>query len=296
MTLFRPLAEVDTDLRTWASADHARIPFGFPFVDQLIEGGGAEGEVAFVLAKSGVGKTAIGCNIALHDHTVPTVFFSLEMQARFILKRMAAIYSQTPDRDIERNLRAGGDPTALQVLVRDYPRLAIVDKPAMSLKDMGAALLEARDHWGVKPRRVIIDYLELVGGVTSLDGVGQVDKVSRKVKDLAREHDALVIVLHQLNMGGEAWKPVTLKDARYGGPTAADYVLAAYRPCLDPDLSHEAYKARQRDLRIQFLKTRGGPDIHHQGVQHDFDPETLKVEPLRPLPFPIPQPEQQEAF
>jgi replicative DNA helicase len=277
VTLFRPLNETETDLRTWASGDHSRIPTGFTFIDQLTQGGIAEGEVALLMAYSGVGKTAIGCNIAVNNRGIPTVFFSLEMQARFILKRLAAIHSTTSDRLIEQQLRAGEPCTPVQSLIEDFPHLGIVDKPAMSLKDMSSALYEAAEHWGRMPRLCILDYLELVGGIASLDAVNAVDKVSRKLKDFAREHDVAMVVLHQLNKSGDPHKPVNIKDARYGGNVAADYVIAAYRPCLDPDLSQHVYESRKRDLRLQFLKTRGGPDIHASGMQHDFDPETMTI-------------------
>lgn len=277
MNLFRPLGETELDLRNWASEKHTRIPTGFPFIDELCQGGVAEGEVALVMAYSGVGKTALGCNVAVRNRGVPTLFFSLEMQARFILKRLAAIYAGIPDWTIERDLRSGKRVDAIDVLIRDFPRLAIVDKPAMSLKDMGAAVAEAAQYWGERPRLVVVDYMELVGGVPSMEAVSAVDKVSRRSKDFAREHDVALFMLHQLNQGGESYKPVKVKDARYGGNTAADYVIAAYRPCLDPELNQFQHEAKRREFYLQFLKTRGGSRIHPSGMLHDFDPESMRI-------------------
>jgi len=282
VSLFRSLGATEAELRGWASEEHTRIPTGFPFIDKMTQGGIAEGEVALVMAYSGVGKTALGCNVAINNRGVPTVFFSLEMQGRFILKRLASIYSRVPDWQIEKDLRAGKRVDALDVLVRDYPHLAIIDKPAMSLKDMGAVLDEAEAYWGVRPRIAVIDYMELVGGVPSMEAVTAIDKVSRKAKDFAREHDIALFMLHQLNKGGEAYAPVSVKDARYGGNVAADYVIAAYRPCLDPELPQREHERRKREFYLQFLKTRGGSSIHPSGVLHDYDPECMRLTALEP--------------
>ncbi len=284
-SLFRPISSTSVDLREWCAGGHERIATGFPFIDTLTQGGIAEGEVALLMAYSGVGKTALGCNMALNDPTIPTIFFSLEMQARFILKRMAAICTSTPDRQIEAELRAGEKCLSLEELERSYPLLGIADKPAMSLKEMSQVLFDAAEHWSTMPRRVIIDYLELIGGIPSLEPVNAIDRVSRKLKDFAREHDIALVVLHQLVKSADPHKPIDIKDARYGGNVAADYVFGAYRPCLDPDIKHHMYEALKRDLRLQFLKTRGGPDIHPTGVEHDFDPDTMRVTPItEPLP------------
>jgi replicative DNA helicase len=278
--MLKSLAEAGTELTEWATQSHPRVSTGFEHIDAMTSGGAAEGEVILFLAYSGVGKTSIACHFLLANPGLPAVFFSLEMHARFLLKRMAAMHSGISDRVIEDMLRAGAHVPEIDRLAEAFPQLYVADEPGMSLKAMSATLDQFTEEQGVQPKLVVIDYLELVGGVASLDGLGQVDKVSRKVKDFARQHDVVVFVLHQLNKGGSAHEPVRVSDARFGGNVAADYVLAAYKPSMDPALPPDGYRMFERDLCIQFLKTRGGPAIHPSGVKYDYDPESMRIQPL----------------
>lgn len=271
-----PLYETIEQHREWALRADARIPIGFPFFD-IRTGGVALGEVCMFLARSGVGKTAWACNVAEMARRVPQVFFSLEMQGRFIASRIAAIHVDVPTRHIESDLKSYGESGALDQLARDYPYLSICDKPGMTLRQMGAALDELETMWlGVKPRLVIIDYMELIKSA-SMTAVEGLDAISRKLKDFARERDVAVIVLHQLNLSDSesgGWSPVRLRDARYGGPTAADYVLAGYRPSVKPGAYQDGL------IQLQFLKTRTDGGLHPGGVGHTFNEATLRIRHL----------------
>lgn len=293
MRFYRPLDDTVEEQRQWAAGAAPRIPSGFPVMDQLTNGGAAPGEVVMVLARSGVGKTIIGCNITTHNRGVPTVFFSLEMAGRFLVNRLAAIHSNTPTAVIEAQLRNAEPCPALDALVEGFPRLTIIDEPGMGLSQMSEALDEVTEVWGERPRLVVIDYLELIKAPGATDGVSQVDKISRKLKDFARAEDVVVVVLHQVNKGGgEGDQPLTRHDARYGGDVAADYTLAAYRPCLAPGISQEEYTAQESDLYVQFLKTRGGPRIHPQGVRYHLNVDSLRIHvPRIPAPSPYVQQE-----
>jgi len=271
-----PLYETIESHREWASKEDARIQIGYPFFDSRT-GGIALGEVCMFLARSGVGKTAWACNVAEMARRVPQVFFSLEMQGRFIASRIAAIHSNVPTRHIEWDLKNHGESSALDQLHRDFPFLTIVDTPGMSLRQMGEALDEAEIMWlGVKPRLIIIDYMELIKSA-AMSAVEGLDGISRKLKDFARERDIAVVVLHQLNLSDAesgGWSPVRLRDARYGGPTAADYVLAGFRPSTKPGAYQDGL------IQMQFLKTRTDGGLHASGVGHSFDDATLRIRPL----------------
>lgn len=280
MTYFRPLAAVASDLRAWALDPRPRIGIGYPIMDSRTSGGAARGEVILFQARSQVGKTAFAVNVFANNKGNRTIFFSLEMHARYIAARLAAIHTGTPTSFIEDELRSTGQSKALAVTVDDYGRsLVIVDKPAMSLKEMNLAVDEIEHEWGDTARLICIDYLELIGGIPALSQLEKIDQVARKIKDFARERDAVVLLLHQVgrSAGGAGHLPLDMASGRYGGETQADYVLAAYRPCLRPDITQRDYLSERHDFRLQFLKTRGGSEIHPEGVAHYLDPETLKI-------------------
>lgn len=241
-------------------------------------------------ARPQVGKTAFACNVIRHNRHLPVVFFSLEMHGRYIAQRLAAIHTLTSTARIEEELRTTGESTALDSLVSDFPGLAIVDKPGIGLKDMGEALREATEFWKTRPKLVVIDFLELIGGVATLSAVDQVDKVARKLKDFAREHDVVLLVLHQVGRGegGSGHIPLSLQSGRYGGEMSADYVLGAFRPCLAPGISNDEYERTKDRFVLQFLKTRGGSQICPGGELHKIDPDTMRIAEA-PLLFPFKQ-------
>ncbi|UCC72975.1 MAG: hypothetical protein JSV86_21945, partial [Gemmatimonadota bacterium] len=153
-------------------------------IDDKTQGGPAPGELVMVLARSGVGKTSIGCNIARNVRGTPTVFFSLEMASRMLLLRMASINTNTPTYVVEQQLRYQGRSRPVDSTVEQFPLLSICDDPAMSIKGMGNYLDAAEEEWGEPAKLVIIDYLELIKAPLGTgEGVATVDTVSRKLKD-----------------------------------------------------------------------------------------------------------------
>lgn len=290
---FKPLEESAAELSEWASGDSPRIRLGFPVIDEKTQGGPAPGELVMVLARSGVGKTSIGCNIARNVQGTPTVFFSLEMASRMLLLRMASIHTNTPTYVVEQQLRYQGRSRPVEGTVQSFPLLSICDTPAMSIKGMGSYLDEAEEAWGQPTKLVIIDYLELVKAPLGTEGgVATVDSVSRKLKDFARERNCVVVVLHQLSMGASKSKktpgakgnetdhghlPVGRLDAKFGGDVAADYTLGVYRPSLDPALEHTERQALADVIKVQFLKSRGGSELDFWGEAYHYDTESLRI-------------------
>lgn len=290
---FKPLEESAAELTEWASGDSPRIRLGFPVIDDKTQGGPAPGELVMVLARSGVGKTSIGCNIARNVRGTPTVFFSLEMASRMLLLRMASINTNTPTYVVEQQLRYQGRSRPVDSTVEQFPLLSICDDPAMSIKGMGNYLDAAEEEWGEPAKLVIIDYLELIKAPLGTgEGVATVDTVSRKLKDFARERDCVVVVLHQLSMGASKSKktpggkgnevdhghlPVGRLDAKFGGDVAADYTLGIYRPALDPALEHNDRVALEDVIKVQFLKSRGGSELDFWGEAYHYDTESLRI-------------------
>lgn len=279
MAYYKPLRDVAKDYINWAISPQPRIATGFQMIDSRTSGGIAAGEVLLFTARSGVGKTAVAGNIVINDPKVKTVFFSLEMHGRYIAMRLAAMATNTPTRQIEEDLRTTERSMALQRLVEGYPHIAIVDKPAMSLKEMGVACAEIENEWQAKPDLIVIDFLELIGGVASLSAVEKIDQVARKVKDFARERDAAVVLLHQVGRGegGAGAEPLSMASGRYGGETYADYVIGAYRVSARKEITQAEYEQDKAKLHLQFLKTRSGGGLHPGGYQMRFHPETMRI-------------------
>jgi replicative DNA helicase len=244
------------------------------------------------LARSGVGKTWWAINVAANNRHVPTIFFSLEMQDRFLLQRLAAVHVQTRTVDIEEEIRETGASRAIEQTVEEFPLLEIVDRPEMSLKDMSRAIKEYEQQRVSRPELVIVDYLELVKSGMAMSSLEAVDNVSRAVKNWARTEDVAFIVLHQTNMNQAArvrdrWSnenemdnghlPLTRQAARFGGDVAADYTIGAYMPALAPTMEDSVREMRRNEFWMQLLKNRGGSQLYEGGVMHHVDTDHWRI-------------------
>ena len=282
---FRPLTDHVAEAEAWASQAHPRIATGFPFFDARTDGGMTYGELLVFLARTSVGKTWWLLNVFAANKNTPTVFFSLEMHGRFVAVRLAAVATDTNTGDIQRNLRSGEGSPALAGLPDLFPKFTICDEPGLNLRQMSDVLHQAEDAWGERVRLVGIDYLELVGGVPGMERAAQVSDLARNLKNWARAHDVALVVLHQVPRGRDGNNghlPLTLGSGRYGGEEAADYVLAGYRPHLDPELEQSQRELARREFYLQFLKTRGGSETHEDGVLHTMNPGSGRIRPLLP--------------
>lgn len=280
--MIRTLGEVVSEYRTWAKNPRARIGTGFSILDSRTSGGITQGEMLMFLARSGVGKTTFALNVASRNAERPMIFFSLEMHARYIAHKLAAVHFNVPTWEIERSVRNTGTHPALDKLAEAFPQLVIVDDPGMSFRDMGATCEAFAEQYGTPPVLGFIDFLELVGGVNSLEALGQVDKAARKAKDFARAEDLALVCLHQVGRGagGEGHEPLTATSGRFGGEVSADYIMAAYRPSLSKDLTERSRAQLADQIYLQFLKTRGGHELHQHGMRHRIEPETMRITDL----------------
>ena len=276
--MLRDLPEVRDELYQWATSDVVRVPMGYRFFDDRTQGGMAPGQAMILLARTGVGKTWWLINVAVNNPNVPTVFFSLEMDARYILGRVASTNTGQATNRIENTMRDIGTSPAVDSTCDDLPLLYIEDTPDIGLADMSQVLDDYRDRTGSPARLVLVDYLELVRnwGTTQMENV---QSMARAMKVFAREHDVALVVLHQVKRGDSnaGHRPLDLTDGKFGGEESADYVLGLYKPSLNPAISQELRERLDSDIRLQFLKTRTGGGIHPDGVRHHWNPDTGRI-------------------
>ena len=264
---------------TWATDPRPRIPWGLSFFDGPTGGGIARSETAMVIAYSSVGKTTIGLNVIRHNHSVPTLFFSLEMSWRQVISRLTAMEFNIGTQHLESEIKAAGGVNQYgQHMADRYARLMCDDTPAISLRKAKEAFERATETLGEPPRLVIWDYLERIGGNGLMNKAESIDRAAEKLADWHREQDCSGIVLHQVGKGSETggFKPLSLDDGRYGGHQAMDYVVGAYAPRLNPALNSYQVDQVENELFFQLLKSRSGMS-KPAGVKHLKHPETMRI-------------------
>lgn len=275
------------DYQAWSTDPTPRIGVGLPFFDGPTHGGLAKAECAMILAYSSVGKTSLALNVIVNNPLIPTVFFSIEMSWRLVVARLAAIETGTPTWELERALQEGRYPPELIATSNRYPVLLGNDQSEISVKEMKAVVEEAGRKLGKPIRLVVIDYLELIGGGGMLGKSEQVDKLTVKIRALAKDCDCSVLVLHQVGKGdgSDGHKPLSIDSGKYGGHQPFDAVIGAYAPRLNRELTESAQKDVEDEIYLQLLKNRGGT-ARPTGVRHRLSPVHGRLSEWSASPLP----------
>lgn len=233
------------------------------------------GEMIVIAGRPSTGKTSLAMNIAEHvavAQKLPVGVFSLEMSSRELIKRMIASRARVNLRLISRGF----------LTERDFPKLtssagAIATAPiylddtgGLSVGQMRARARRMHQQFGIK--LWVIDYLQLLVTAKRTDSrEQQVGEISRNIKAMAKELDAPVIALSQLNreLDRDKHRKPRMSDLRESGSIEqdADLVGMLYKPEVqDEEESHESIAvnmliAKQRngdanvDVRFIFLKS-----------------------------------------
>jgi replicative DNA helicase len=224
------------------------VTSGFTDVDQRL-GGLQPSDLLILAGRPGMGKTALGTNIAFHaarqylrdleaqaeyPSGAPVAFFSLEMAAQQLSARILSEQAELEMWKI-RNGRFSESEWEKFVLtmqsLSDLP-LYIDDTGGISIAQIAARArrLKREKNIGL----IIIDYLQLVESARRHDNrVQEITEVTKGLKTLAKELDVPILALSQLSRGVDARddKRPVLSDLRESGSIEqdADVVMFVYR-------------------------------------------------------------------
>ncbi len=202
------------------------IETGFSRLDNATSGL-RPGELIVIGARPGIGKSALGLNIARHvagKHGT-VIYFSLEMSKKALGGRAIFADARVNSHTGRRGQLSDDDWTKVGhscSKLADLP-MWIDDTPSinvLSIKNLCRRI--AADH-GVE--LAVVDYLQLVQPHKKADNRTQeVGQISRALKGMARELECPVIALSQLSRQTEsrADKRPTMSDLRESGDIEAD--------------------------------------------------------------------------
>lgn len=249
------------------------VPSGFKSVDQLTHGWQPT-DLIILAARPGVGKTALALNFArnaaLHPlKPTPVGFFSLEMSAGQLVRRLLSSESEMSLKKIQRG-RLDEEEFKLILFPKGVQKLAqasihIDDTPGLNIFDLRhkARAMKRKHNIGL----LIVDYLQLMSGTTNSNGRNsnreqEISEISRGLKKLAKELDIPIIALSQLSRETEkrSNKEPVLSDLRESGAIEqdADAVVFIYRPeyyGIHRDASGESNPG---ETILKFAKYRNG--------------------------------------
>jgi len=210
--------------RAHTDLSETTVPTGFPWLDNILDGGLSLGELAIWIAYAKVGKTSLLLNhgmYATRDHYTPTAHFVFEGSRALIENRYDACFSgelystvkrgETDADKYDRNFRQ------YQMLHRLMVVRGFTTDWSYSAEDIQAELKVLKRSFGFVPKLVIVDYGDLLTG---------------RAKSYNNEYERQKAAFRDLkslsNMGYAVW-------------TASQ----AQRPEKDADVKADLLKSRQ---------------------------------------------------
>ena len=240
----------------------AGIPVNFHDLDTMTQGL-QRSDLIIVAGRPAMGKTAITINIArnvaqLHD--LPVCVFSLEMSKEQLTYRLLAMEVGIESGRLRTGRLHADEWPLLGQGISNIGRLPIFidDKPNATVLEMRSLCRRLMTETSRDLGLIIIDYLQLMEGSGSDNRVLELSRITRGLKQMARELNVPVMALSQLSRGVETRtnKRPTLSDLRESGSIEqdADIVMMIYRD--------EYYNPETPDRGITeviITKHRNGP-------------------------------------
>ena len=269
----RNLATELMNLKTATSDDTVTgTPTGFPRLNVLTHGF-HPGEFIVLAARPGIGKTALALNLAYNATTkgnVPVAYFSLEMPANMLFKRLVSA-----DADVEfDNLITGYNLNTNKrlKLQQSCERMAtkkiyVDDTSGIKLLDLAAKCRKLK-YKEPDLGLIVVDYIGLVTSNTKTKSESrqlEVQMISQTLKKLALELSVPIIGVAQLNRnvenrGGEP----QLSDLRESGSIEqdADIVMMLHEKKLTTgkDSKNQLDKHNEEVLKAQENATGASSD------------------------------------
>ena len=239
---------------------------GFYDLDSLTQGF-QKSDLIILAARPSIGKTALSLNITLNvikNSKLPVLFFSLEMSKEQIMYRLLSIETHINQVRLRNGKLYKDDWVKILKVMKILAKLPIFinDMADLSIQDIRSnvkTIMLKQNRIGL----IIVDYLQLIQNLKSEteNRVQELSKITRTLKNIAREFNIPIIALSQLsrNVENRIDKVPVLADLRESGSIEqdADLVIMLSR--------NNNYNSKKLDdlnyLLIELIvaKQRNGP-------------------------------------
>jgi len=224
------------------------VTSGFTDIDSLL-GGLQPSDLLILAGRPGMGKTALGTNMAFHcakayvddlatnaefPRGAPVLFFSLEMAAQQLSARILSEQAELEMWKIRNGKFTDSEWEKFVLTMQELSTLPLYidDTGGISIAQIAARARRMKREKNIG--LIIIDYLQLVEPSRRHDNrVQEITEVTKGLKTLAKELNVPVLALSQLSRGVDARddKRPVLSDLRESGSIEqdADVVMFVYR-------------------------------------------------------------------
>lgn len=271
-----------------------RVYLGLNNTFDAVLGGVARQELILIGGKRGSGKSIASSNIFVNQYEagMSSLYFSIEMTAYETNQRNLAILAgvnaqnlkqnKLTDEEVLRVVKAragmfdGADDLVLEfmrnrdrykfeeTLVRNFKlkpdnQMIIIDDRDLTLSSIDLHIGKAKARFGDKLGVVVVDYINqiVIEGNSQYDWQPQIE-VSKKLKNLARKYEVVMVSPYQIDANGEARFAKGILDA-------ADIALVM-----------EAHDKETTAISFETTKIRGGKELQ---FTCPIDWDTLRISP-----------------
>ena len=271
-----------------------RVYLGLNNTFDAVLGGVSRQELVLIGGRRGSGKSITSSNIFVNQYESGNscLYFSIEMTAMETMQRNLAILANVNLQNLKQNkltddevlrvvkARAGmfqdADPTVMEFmrhrdrfkfeenLVRNFKlkadnQMVIVDDRDLTLGAIDLHIGKMKAKFGDKLGVVVVDYINqiVVEGASQYDWQPQIE-VSKRLKNLARKYEVVMVSPYQIDATGEARFAKGILDA-------ADIALVM-----------EAHEKDQQAVSFETTKIRGGKEM---AFTCPIDWDTLRISP-----------------
>lgn len=271
-----------------------RVYLGLNNTFDAVLGGVARQELILIGGKRGSGKSITSSNIFINQYEAgnSAIYFSIEMTAHEVVERNLSILANVNLQRLKQNkltdeellklvrARAGmfvdADQTVLEYmrhrdkykfeeqLVRNHQlkpdnQMIIVDDRDLTISSIDLHIGKAKAKFGDKLKVVVVDYVNqiVLEGSDMYDWKPQIE-VSKKLKNLARKYEIVLVSPYQIDASGEARFAKGILDA-------ADIALVM-----------EAHDKNSQAVSFETTKIRGGKEMT---FTCPIDWDTLRISP-----------------
>ncbi len=282
-----------------------RVHLGLNNTFDAVLGGVARQELILIGGKRGAGKSNTCSNLMINQYEsgFTSIYFTIEMVAHETLTRNMSILANVNHQNLKNGtltdeellkvvkarasmytdskplvdefIKTGDRYAFEEKLVRECSlkpdnQMIIVDDRDLSLASIDLHLGKTKSRFGDKFTLAIIDYLNQIKiEGNQYDWQPQIE-VSKKLKNLARKHDVVIVSPYQIDANGEARFAKGILDA-------ADIALIM-----------EAHAKEENAITFETTKIRGAKEMIFTSP---MDWDTLRMSPMS-----IDKPEQKEKI
>jgi len=225
------------------------------------------GELVTFIADTGVGKTAVLQNLAIHARPIKTLMFEMELPNQLLFERFVCAAGGMSGQMVESEYRAGQSFRAgIDQLLN---HIFVCPRTSITVAEIERIISKAELKLGEQPRLILLDYVQLIQG-TGQNRYERMSDIAEGLKMLAKKSQTIIVISSQIPRPKDG-DGITLHSAKDSGAIENSSGMVV-----------GLWKTNHTTLRFKILKaTKGGAG---REIDCLFDGATMRINELEKRP------------